>query len=377
MTSIFRKTAIICVFALGLLYVQTTFAQLNIPQQGGSKKASVTEWIGSTKVTIDYGRPTVGGREGKIWGQLVPYNFSNLGYGFLTPSPWRAGANENTVFRLEHDAKIEGKDLPAGNYGFHIALAENGEATLIFSKTYTAWGSYFYKPEEDALRVVVKTQKTEEMQEFLQYTFVNQTANSATVQLHWEKLKIQFKVEVEVAKHVVNEIRKQLVGLSGTMNTWQTWDAAAQYCLTNNVNLEEALQWSSYSLTAPFVGEKHFANLMTKANILEKLGKAAEAEPLKTEAVNYGTAQEIHFFARSLQAQKKMTEASAVFKLNAQKFPKEWITNIGLVRVYSAEGNFKKALEVATNALKTAPDEGNKKNVEGMIEKLKAGKDIN
>ncbi len=374
----FYKSTISILFFVTVVFCQIpAFAQLNIPQEGGSKKASVSEWIGSTKITIDYGRPAVSGREGKIWGQLVPYGFTDLGYGYRTPAPWRAGANMNTVFSIAHDAKIEGKDLSAGNYGLHIALAENGEATVIFSKNYTAWGSYFYKPEEDALRVVVKTDKTEVSQEYLQYEFVNQTANTANVQLHWEKLKIQFKVEVDVPKHVVSEIRKQLVGLSGSMNTWQTWNEAAQYCLTNKVNLEEALQWSEYSISAVFVGEKHFTNLMTKAAILTLLGRIDEAKIQQKEAVNYGTAQEIHFYARGLQAQKKQTEATELFKFNAQKFPKEWVTKVGLVRAYAAENNVKKALEVAQDAYQTAPDEANKKNMEALLNKLKAGQPIN
>jgi tetratricopeptide (TPR) repeat protein len=372
-----KKTTQALLLSGFLCWGHYSFAQLNLPMAGGSKKASVSEWIGVTKVTIDYGRPAVNGREGKIWGELVPYGFTNLGYGFLTPAPWRAGANENTVIRFEHDVKIEGKDLKAGDYGFHIALAENGEATLIFSTTSTAWGSYFYRPEEDALRVVVKTEKTSTSQEYLSYEFINQTNNTATVQLRWEKLAIPFKVEVDVTKNVVAGLRKQLLGLSGAMNTWQVWNEAAQYCANNNTNLEEALKWADYSLSAPFVGEKHFSNLATKAQILEKLGKGTEAQVIMKDAINYGTAQEIHYYARSLQGQKKTKEAIEIFKLNAQKFPNEWVVNVGLARAYSAEGNFKKALEHANIAAKKAPDEQNKKNLEGLIKKLEAGQDIN
>jgi hypothetical protein len=50
---------------------------------------------------------------------------------------------------------------------------------------------------------------------------------------------------------------------------------------------------------------------------------------------------------------------------------------MGMARAFSSEGNYKEALKYATAALPQAPDPANKTNAESMIEKLKAGKDIN
>ena len=50
---------------------------------------------------------------------------------------------------------------------------------------------------------------------------------------------------------------------------------------------------------------------------------------------------------------------------------------MGMVSALSSEGYFKEALKYANAALKQAPNEGNKKNVESVIEKLKAGKSVN
>ena len=57
--------------------------------------------------------------------------------------PWRAGANENTVFRVSHDVKVEGQPLAAGSYGLFM-IAGPEEFTIIFSKNSTSWGHYFY-----------------------------------------------------------------------------------------------------------------------------------------------------------------------------------------------------------------------------------------
>ncbi|MBM3737716.1 MAG: DUF2911 domain-containing protein [Acidobacteria bacterium] len=65
-------------------------------------------------------------RRGKIWGGLVPYGLSDLGFGNGKPGPWRAGANQNTVFEVSHPVKMEGKDLPAGRYGLHVIPQPDG-----------------------------------------------------------------------------------------------------------------------------------------------------------------------------------------------------------------------------------------------------------
>src|ERR1700752_362628 len=88
-----RSTAMLCC----LLITQCSFlllsAQLTTPPGGGNKKAWVGERIGITDITIHYDRPGVKGREGKIWGQLVPVGFTDPGFGSSKSSPWRAGAN--------------------------------------------------------------------------------------------------------------------------------------------------------------------------------------------------------------------------------------------------------------------------------------------
>src|SRR5690606_2253715 len=118
----------------------------------------VAEYIGLAKITIDYHRPGVKGREGKIWNtDVAHYGLTDLGFGTSTAAPWRAGANENTTISFSHPVKIEGKELAAGTYGLHFILGETDD-TVIFSKRANSWGSFYYDPKEDALRVTVKHQ---------------------------------------------------------------------------------------------------------------------------------------------------------------------------------------------------------------------------
>src|SRR5438552_2137597 len=103
---------------LFLFFTNTLFAQgLTIIADGGNKKASVSERIGVSDVTVHYDRPAVKGREGQIWGKLVGYGFTDLGFGTSKAAPWRGGANENTTITFSTDVQVEGKPIAAGTYG--------------------------------------------------------------------------------------------------------------------------------------------------------------------------------------------------------------------------------------------------------------------
>ena len=154
----FFLRTVVLIICLQLAFDGIAIGQLTSLPRGGNKRASVSEEIGITDVIIRYSRPGVKKREGHIWGELIPTGFSQLGYGFKNPTPWRAGANENTTIEFTTDVKVEGHTLSAGKYGFFVAYDPN-ECTLIFSKNSTSWGNFFYDSTEDALRVKVKTGK--------------------------------------------------------------------------------------------------------------------------------------------------------------------------------------------------------------------------
>lgn len=358
-----------------LLFSSISFSQILFTiADGGNKKASVTERIGITDVTIHYDRPAVKGREGKIWGQLVPYGFTDLGFGTSKAAPWRAGANENTTISFSNDVMVEGKTLAAGTYGLFIAIAEK-DATIIFSNNSTSWGSFFYDPKEDGLRVNVKTVALSESVERMKFEFMDEKENSATIALMWEKLKIPFKVEVDYVKTQLQSFRNEFRNEKGFK--YEAWLEAVNFCIQRNINLDEALQWSDYSISGPFIGQKNFKTLSTKAALLNKMGRGAEAESLMKEAMPMATMQELHNYGRQLLRDRKPAEALEAFKLNAQKNPKVFTTNMGLMRGYSANGDFKNALKFAKAAQPQATDKANKDAIEGFIKMLEEGKDIN
>ncbi|MDQ6608545.1 MAG: DUF2911 domain-containing protein [Bacteroidota bacterium] len=357
------------------LILSTSFTQsLTQLQSGGNKKASVSERVGLTDITIHYDRPGVKGREGKIWGQLIPVGFTDQGFGSSKAAPWRAGANENTTIEFSNDVTIEGQPLKKGKYALFVAY-EPAEPTLIFSNNSTSWGSFYYEDKEDALRVKVKTVQLPNSVEWLKYEFMNETENSATIGLQWEKIMIPFKVETNYTKDQIASFQKELRTDKGF--TWNAWDEAAQWCLNHNVNLEQALQWADSASGQTFGGNAVFRPKATKAQILAKLGRSAEADAIMKSALPLANMQELHLYGRSLLTQKKPKDAMEVFQMNYNKNPKEFTTMMGMVRGLSANADYKNALKYAQMALPLAPNGLNKTAVQNMIEKLQKGQDVN
>jgi tetratricopeptide (TPR) repeat protein len=349
------------------------FAQITFPPGGTNRKASVSQRIGITDVRIDYDRPIVNGREGKIWGGLVHYGFADLHYGTSKAAPWRAGANENTTFTFSTDVLIEGKPLKAGKYGFFIAMGPE-KATIIFSNVSTAWGSFYYDSKDDALRAEVPVVKLNESVERLTYGFSDETDNAAIVSLQWEKVKIPFKISVDLEKEQIAAFRREFN--SGIFyRYWQNMQMAANYCLAHNINIDEAIGWADRSINTYF-GEKNFSTLSTYAGLLEKKGRKDKADSVMKKAYPLATTLQLYSYGRGLENQKRDAEAIAVYKMSYDKNPDDLYSCMAITRGYSLQGNNKEALQYANKTLTYAKDSYFKKYAEEMIVKLKEGKPL-
>jgi Protein of unknown function (DUF2911) len=367
--------------ALTMLLPHLATAQgLTLPPSGDNQRSEVTQHIGPVTVSIGYNSPDVRGpngedRRGRIFGTLVPYGIHDLGFAGRQ-GPWRAGSNENTVFTVSHPVTVQGQPLPAGRYGLHM-IAGPSEWVVIFSKNATSWGSFTYDQKEDQLRVTVTPEKAP-YREWLSYEFLDRKPDRATVALEWDELRVPFTIAVpDMASVYLTTIRNELRSSPGF--TWQAWQAAALYCLRQNVNLDEALTWADNAIRLPGIGQANFATLETKAAVLSRLSRASEAAAVMEEAMRLPNAlpTEIHQYGRELQAQGKQAEAMAVYQKNAARFGEAWPTHVGMARGYSAAGDFPKALEHAQKALAQAPDPVNKKNLEEAVARLKQGRDMN
>lgn len=237
--------------------------QLKTPRP--SPDATVIQFVGVTEVKIDYSSPGVKGR--KVWGELVPFG-----------EIWRTGANEATTITFSDAVKINGNELPAGTYGIHTIPNEN-EWEFIFSKDTKVDGSSTFNKDNEVLRVKAKPEEHHFM-ERMTFLFTDVTDNSVSVNLLWDKLKVSFKIEINTQELFLSKAREQL--------SWSPTFQAAQYCLTNNTNLEEAYKWIEASC---LINEVYW-NTRVKAQIQNKLGMKNESIATMEKAIALGSKME-------------------------------------------------------------------------------------
>jgi hypothetical protein len=253
-----RRSALILVnviFLSVILYAQ----EFRTPRP--SPDATVSQFIGVTKVSVDYSSPAVKGR--KIWGELVPFS-----------EVWRTGANEATTITFSDPVSINGNELSAGTYGIHMIPGVN-EWEIIFSKDVPVDGSSTLDPKKEALRIKVKPVENP-FTERMTFLFTDVTDNSGNVSLVWENLKVTFKVDVKTQELTFQKARNAF--------NWGQLMAGATYALEQNTNLDEGYNW----IQASTLINQNYWNTRIMAQYLAKMNKKSEAIAAMEKAIELG-----------------------------------------------------------------------------------------
>ena len=244
-------------------------AQLATPLP--SPNASVTQTIGITKAEVVYSRPSVKGRV--IWGELVPWD-----------QVWRTGANAVTKISFDTDVTVEGQKLPAGAYGL-FTMPGKSEWTVIFNKQ-SAGSPYDYAADKDALRVKVKPAPLAEAKELFTISFPAVSANGATLQLAWEKVKVSLAVAVDTNAAFLLKSKEAVA--NAKVDDWRTSYTAARGLNDLKYAPEDAAKFLERSIST----KETFSNLSLKANVLAGQGDKKGALAVAEKALAAGKAAE-------------------------------------------------------------------------------------
>lgn len=341
----------------------TAVAQPVTTPRTPSPASTVSQTIGISSVTVSYSRPSVKGRE--IWGKLVPYGWNAQGFGNGNPAPWRAGANENTTIKFSHDAKIEGKPVPAGEYGLFFVINEDNTGELILSKDNRSWGSFFYDPKQDLLRTKIQLREIP-LTEMLTYDFINSTKNSSELVLNWEKKQFPVKIEFAVDDIVMANAEEELKGPTGF--TWQGYTSAADYAVQNNTNYEQALKWIDKAISM----NNSFSTLSVKSNILKGMNKTDEADKIMNDAIAVANENELNLYAYQLMNNKQYDKAIEMLVLNTKRFPKSANCFDSLGEAFATKGDKKNAIVNFKKSLSMDPPANVRANSEKFLKQLGA-----
>ncbi len=172
--------------ALVLLFMSGTA----VSQERGSDKArvspnaSVAQTIGTTTVSITYGRPALKNRS---------YFSENAE---LAPAGkvWRTGANECTAITFSDDVILGDKKVKAGTYSLYT-IPNNDTWTFILNKK-LSWGTQ-YDENEDYVRVSTAAvdNNASDHEQFIIY-FDGLSDKKAHLNLHWGTTKAAVPISI-------------------------------------------------------------------------------------------------------------------------------------------------------------------------------------
>lgn len=99
-----------------LALASPVFAQAPAPRE------SVSAVVGGKKVSIEYGRPALKGRDlAELLKQLPP------------DKVWRAGSEQVTTLSTEGALLVGDKKVPAGKYSLYVVVADDGTRSLLLN----------------------------------------------------------------------------------------------------------------------------------------------------------------------------------------------------------------------------------------------------
>lgn len=333
---------LLVILALSLSSCAGIFAQsfvLNLPRV--SQGAEVGQTLGVTNMNLTYHAPKL--KDRVLLGNLIPYNSEGT-------IPWRGGADENTVFSTSTDITVGGKKLTAGKYGVHFWVTES-EITAIFSSNFDSWGSFSYNQNLDAIRVPVNRSSAPWKSEVLRYTFENVEPGSCDLVMHWGTEYWSIPLSVDVNQTVLVDIRQDLQNQPGWL--WVGWYEAANYCINNNINLEEANNWINRSMFTNF----NATNLIAHGRLLKAQGKSNTeiVSVLNDDLGKFPTTwKEYNAAANFALANLEDLDAARSWSDKSVKMSRNFSNSSTRATVLREQGNEKEAKKIESEALKNS-----------------------
>lgn len=159
--------ALLLAVLIGLIALPEVMAQKPLL----SPRDSVEITFDSSRIFIDYGRPSM--RNRKIMGGLVPFN-----------RWWRTGANEATSFKTDMALRLGDSLVPAGSYTLYTLPSEH-RWMLIINRQTGQWGTV-YNPDLDLVRIPMDKKALEDPLEKFTITLERTGGRSGVLRLRWE-----------------------------------------------------------------------------------------------------------------------------------------------------------------------------------------------
>ena len=170
-------------------------------QVRASEAAMVQQTVDGTKITIEYFRPAVRGRN--PFGGVVHWG-----------ERWTPGANWATTLEISKDIRLAGHALAKGKYTLWLVPREKADWTFVVDRRAQAYHTQRPDTNEAVLRFTVKPETAEPL-ERLTFTFPTITPDGTVLELRWGTVRIDVPIRVAPSRAVAIE-QADIQRLAGT-----------------------------------------------------------------------------------------------------------------------------------------------------------------
>jgi hypothetical protein len=175
------------VAALGLVLGTVLVPGPAAAQIRASERGRVAQTVDGTTLALDYSRPSARGRD--LFGALVPWNVV-----------WTPGANWATRLEVDRDVRLNGTDVPAGEYSVWMIPRED-RWTLTLNQNTELF--HFQKPDSaaDQIHIAVEPEEAEHV-EMLTWSFPAVSGDGAILRMNWGTTAVPVRVVVQPTEPV-------------------------------------------------------------------------------------------------------------------------------------------------------------------------------
>jgi len=255
-----KKVLLIIPLSAAIL-VASAQSTVNLPAP--SPKVKIVQRFSTSEIVLDYSRPSMKGRS--IFGNMIPYG-----------QVWRTGANECTKITFNEKIAFGGMPIPAGTYALYSVPGKDSWQ-IILNSGIKNWGDVGFTDSLDVAKVTVPVQQLSVPVETFNIGLEDITDTSCNLALSWEKVKVTVPIVAHNDSLITAYLENALAGSK------PPYGQAAQYYLSKNKRLNEALTYSEKAVAA---NPKAFGSRWLHARILYKLNRKQEALDEAKQAAN-------------------------------------------------------------------------------------------
>ena len=132
--------------------------------------------LNGKKISVEYGRPSLGGRTVNELLAQVPAD------------GWRLGADKSTTFSTTGDLMFGNVKVPKGEYSLWAQKQADGSWKLVFNKQHGQWGTN-HDPSQDLVSVPLKTEKESKPAEQVTIT-LEEEHGGGEISIQWGDLEL-------------------------------------------------------------------------------------------------------------------------------------------------------------------------------------------